>query len=402
MNTEEIVIGLIGDYKFAGLSENNVEERTVFLAVLAFILVSKTHECYLDEALLRGLEWIFEGNIDVAFLKQSHQELFDELKGYYQQSKSVLVHSLQNLKYLIEAPTLHRISPLTALKIYDRTLQRLQKMNVEDRYSKSFQYDYFPLELAQLAVSAVDSKKQLRIYEPVSEEGKLAIFSCALSKADRAFVVAEKQSPSYVTHMLTIAGVSSSQTPEKRKKTNEKFDLSVLLQPIHLNTAKTFDIEGHISDQINSLDDEGVAVAFVGHGFLTGKQHKKFREGLISRANVKAVIELPEKLLNRTTPTLFALLLSKRSSSKQISFWDLSDQFESRGRVNALMAEKVLTSENAISVSTVTVLSRDSSLAPRSYLELSPYAASTETNDARKKLVQLQEKNDQLLSKLFE
>ena len=275
-------------------------------------------------------------------------------------------------------------------------------MNVEDRYSKSFQYDYFPVELAQLAVSAVDSKKQLRICEPVSEDGKLAIFSCALSNADRAFVVAEKQSPSYVTHMLAIAGVSSSHPPEKRKKTNEKFDVSVLLQPIHLNTAKTFDIEGHISDQINSLDDEGVAIAFVGHGFLTGKQHKNFREGLISRGNVKAVMELPEKLLNRTTPTLFALLLCKRNSSKQISFWDYSDLFETRGRVNALIVDKVLTSENAVSVNTFTLLSKDSSLAPRSYLQLSSYSASTETNETRKKLAQLQEKNDQLLSKLFE
>lgn len=100
MNTEEMVIGLIGDYKFAGLSEGNVEERKTFLAMLAFILVSKTHEGYFDEVLQRGFESTFEGDIDFAFLKQSHQELFDELKGYYQQSKFVLAHSFQNLKYL--------------------------------------------------------------------------------------------------------------------------------------------------------------------------------------------------------------------------------------------------------------------------------------------------------------
>lgn len=398
MNTEEFTIGLISDYKYAGFKEEDIEQRKVFLAVLAFILVSKTHEDYLDEVLLQGVDHLCCIESEIAMLKQSHQALLDEIKGYYAQARSLTERVFESLLPSVTNTSLHGITKLSALEIYDRTLQRLQKMNVEDNLSRSFRYDYFPVELAELVIRLTESKNNIHLAELFGADGRFTCMCSALSDTSQASVVAEKQSPTYIKHMLTITGVSSSDVFASSKDVNGDFDVSILLQPNSTND--DINTESAINDQLHSLNDNGVAIAIVGRGFLTVEQHKEFRISLIENGNVKSVIELPKKLLSPNTPQLFALVLCKSNPSTEVSFWYHGEHYLSKGRINILSLEGLIAPENAHSVNSTTVRSKNASLMPRSYAQVGTGEKISRTREARKKLLHLQEKNDRQIAHL--
>lgn len=402
MNTEEIVIGLIEDYKFAGLVAEKTEQRQVFLAILAFILVSKAHDNYLDKFFKESFKSQFKEDNEFKFSKPSHHALFDEIKHYYQQQNAVAISSFQNLKSLIENSAVNDISSLTALEIYDRTLQRLQKMNVADRISKTFPYDYFPIELAKFVVDAVDDKKQLNVNDPVSLDGRLTSMCCALTDTKLAAIVSDKQSPIYLNHMLTVAGVEESNTSDCNLGIAGKFDLSILLQPNQTKTAYAFDIEGLITEQLQLLNDDGLCIAFVRQGFLIGKLHQKFRRQLITAQNIKTIIELPTKLISPTYPSLFAMILQKDNKTDTVEFVNLSTSFEPFGKINRFVADMPLQVKNSAHfvVNIEKIINSNYSLISKSYFSLEK-CKGVNHEQLRQRLCELQLNNDKNLNSLL-
>lgn|SRR3990167_11027 len=394
MNTEDIVISLIEDFKFASLLPENPEQRKTFLAILAAILVSKTHNNYLDEILSTSFKAEFKNTHELEFLKRSHRALFDELKANYQLSSSISRSAFNALEPLIQNLQLKNISPPLAVDIYERTLQRLQKMNVVDRSSRLFQYDYFPPELAQFVAKVADRNKGLAVCDTTGGDGKLAIMTCSFLNITFAAVSCEQQSPTYVAHMLAIAGVYKSVASECIKASDAKFDLTILLQPEPTKT------EELINTHITSLSDNGLCIALVGQGLLVGKQHLEFRRRLLAGGLVKAVIELPAKLLSPATPALFALLLSKGEPTRQVIFESYSENCVAKGRVNSLNVDEHTKPEFSLSVSSDSIPTDSSNLTPKSYLQLLPSASSFDIPALRSQLTKLQEKNDESLLQL--
>lgn len=400
MNTEEITIGLIGDYKYVGFKEENIEQRKAFLAVLAFILVSKTHEDYLDEPLLRGVDHLCGIENNVAMLKESHQDLLDEIKAYYGQSRSMTEKAIDCLLPLVTNSSLQGMSALNALEIYDRTLQRLQKMNVEDNLSRAFQYDYFPVELAVLVTRLTEGRGNIHLAELHSADGRFACMCSAISGTFHASIAAEKQSPDYIKHMLTVAGISSSDVRVSSKDFKSDFDISIMVTPT--NNSDALDIASAIKDQLKSLNDDGIAIAIVGRGILTVEQHKEFRSSLIENGNVKSVIELPAKLLTPNTPELFAVVLCKRNPTNMISFWCHGESYLSKGRINALTLEGLIDPESSVSVDRENVKKQNLNLMPRSYSNVGSSRIDMQIDKLRKKLPELQQKNDRSLEQVEE
>lgn len=394
MNTEDLVISLIEDYKFAGLLPENLEHRKTFLAILAALLVSKTHNNYLDELLINSFSDGFKNTCEFAFLKQSHRALFNELKASYLQSSSVSQSAFNSIKPLIEHQQLKGISIISAVEIYDRTLQRLQKMNIADRSSRLFQYDYFPAELAQFVAKLARSNEGVAVCEPSSNDAKMAIMTCSYLDVTFAAVSCEKQSPDYVAHMLAIAGVHKSVASESPISSDTKFNLTLLLQP---EPAK---IEELINSHVPALADNGLCIALVGQGFLVGKQHLEFRKQLLANGFVKAVIELPAKLLSPATPALFALLLSKGDSTRQVTFESYGDHLVTKGRINVLKAGEHGNPEFSLSISSDSIPPDNANLTPKSYLQLLPSANELDIGKLRSQLSELQEKNDTYLMQL--
>jgi hypothetical protein len=394
MNTEDLVISLIEDYKFAGLLPENLEHRKTFLAILAALLVSKTHNNYLDELLINSFSDGFKNTCEFAFLKQSHRALFNELKASYLQSSSVSQSAFNSIKPLIEHQQLKGISVISAVEIYDRTLQRLQKINVADRSSRLFQYDYFPVELAQFVAKLARSNEGVAVCEPSSNDAKMAIMTCSYLDVTFAAVSCEKQSPVYVAHMLAIAGVHKSVASESPISSDTKFNLTLLLQP---EPAK---IEELINSHIPALADNGLYIALVGQGFLVGKQHLEIRKQLLAKGFVQAVIELPAKLLSPATSALFALLLSKGDPTRQVTFESYSDHFVTKGRINVLNAGEHGNPEFSLSISSDSIPPDNANLTPKSYLQLLPSANELDIGKLRSQLSELQEKNDTYLMQL--
>ena len=394
MNTEDLVISLIEDFKFAGLLPENLQQRKTFLAIFAALLVSKTHNNYLDELLITSFSDGFKNTCEFAFLKQSHRVLFDELKSSYQQSSSLSQSAFNSIKPLIEHQQLSGISIISAVEIYDRTLQRLQKMNIADRSSRLFQYDYFPVELAQFAAKLAGRKKGLAVCEPSSNDAKMAIMTCSYLDVTFAAVSCEKQSPDYVAHMLAIAGVHESVASEGPISSDTKFDLTLLLQ---LETAR---IEELINSHVPALADSSLCIALVGQGFLVGKQHLEIRKQLLAKGFVQAVIELPAKLLSPATPALFALMLSKGDPTRKVTFESYSDHFVTKGRNNVLHIDENAKPEFSLSVSSDSIPADNANLVPRSYMQIQSTDGGLNIVDIRKQLLELQQTNDNYLRQL--
>lgn len=396
MNTEDLVISLIEDYKFAGLLPENLEHRKTFLAILAAILVSKTHNNYLDELLINSFSAEFENTCEFAFLKPSHRELFDELKDSHPQSSSVSQSTFNSIKPLIEHQQLKGISAISAVEIYEKTLQRLQKMNVADRSSRLFQYDYFPTELAQFVAKLAGGNRGLSVCEPSSNDAKMSITTCSYLDVTFAAVSCEKQSPEYVAHMLAIAGVHKYVASEGLISSDTKFDLTLLLQP---EPAK---VEELINSHVPAFADNGLCIALVGQGFLVGKQHLEFRKQLLANGFVQAVIELPAKLLSPSTPALFALLLSKGDPTRQVTFESYGDHFVTKGRINVLNVGGHAKPEFSLSVSRDSIPSDNANLVPRSYMQIQSTDGGLNISEIRKQLLELQHANDHYLKQLCE
>lgn len=403
MNTEEIVIGLISDYKYAGLKEEDIEQRKAFLAVLAFILVSKTHKNYLDEALLQGLDHLCGIDNGIAMLKQSHQALLDEIKGYYSQEKSLTERALDSLLPIVKNTCLNDIPAISALEIYDRTLQRLQKMNVENNLSRSFKYDYLPVELAELAIQLTEEKSNINLAEVFSSDGRFACMFSALSDISHASVIAEKQSPTYIKHMFAIAGVTSLDISASSEDFKNDFDVSILLQSNDSETIKAVDLEMAMSAQLKSLKDKGVAIAFVGQGFLIGKLHQKFRRQLITARNIKSIIELPTKLFSPTYPSLFAMILQKDHKADTVEFVNLSASFEPYGKINRFVADMPSQDKNSAHfvVHIETIINSNYSLIPKSYASVEK-CKRVNHEQLRQRLCELQLNNDKNLKSLLQ
>ncbi|WP_022944234.1 N-6 DNA methylase [Pseudoalteromonas ruthenica] len=282
-----------------------------------------------------------------------------------------------------------------------------------------------------------------RSYDPYALTGELSIYYSINSDVELAATETLVQSSPYIIHMLYIAGVenidsqnsfglaqqaniepamadvaltlldpTSSKEDEHLQKLDNEPMFSVADGRILEDTVPAkFKDHAFIQHLLYSIKEGGTAIIFLGKGPLHREIEKNARAYLLENNLVEAVIELPAKLINPRTVSLYALILKKGRISKNVKFIDASHCYEATGRVNQLAnideIYSLYTSEpsvagKAISKTADEIISNDYLLIPASYL--SGYEATENALnlvEIRKELIERAIENDVKLNHIF-
>ncbi|WP_375276880.1 N-6 DNA methylase [Alteromonas australica] len=379
MSVEKIVLELTSCINHAGLNEQRIAERELFLCLVATLLVNNLEERRYDNLFsvlftenenTTAIERLEEVIQQTSFQRLSHHELFNELKDRLAKlsaAKTTLL--LRETAYLFTQRIAEGLSRQEAISTYSHVLQRLQQMNVEDKLSEDFQYHDTPYCLAKLIHTLVKHSEAQAVYDPFALSGELAAKYAALSQLECSYTETVHQASSYLQHMLTIAGAnkaSALETNSLSAKANVDQGIAnvafALLEPASFNPdedgpkLKVFDSADNDSDGrikadsytekypehafiqqvLYALSENGTGIVFVGKGPLHREVEDKGRRLLVDKNYVDAVIELPPKLITHRTVPLFALVLKKNKQTGTIKFVDASDCYTAKGRMNVL------------------------------------------------------------------
>ena len=453
MNIEKAVIELTSNINHAGLNEQIVDERLLYLCLIAVVLINKVeanahHELlkmlFTQTAKTGEFEDLLNNLEKFNFTKRSHYRLYVEL---IERLKLLDIEKLKKLlnesSHLLTLDAVEGISKTNAVQIYSHTAQRFQKMNVQDKLSDDFVYQDIPSCFGELASKLVNNDKKHTIYDPYALTGELSIYYSINSNVELATTETLVQSSPYIIHMLYIAGVenndckdsfglaqqaniepamadvaltlldpTSSKEDEHLQKLDNEPMFSVADGRIIEDTVPAkFKDHAFIQHLLYSIKEGGTAIIFLGKGPLHREIEKNARAYLLENNLVDAVIELPAKLINPRTVSLYALVLKKGRISRNVKFVDASHCYEAIGRVNQLAdideIYSLYTSESSIAGKAISqtadeIISNDHLLIPASYL--SGYEATEKTlnlGEIRKELIELAIENDVKLNHLF-
>jgi hypothetical protein len=448
MNIEKNVIDLVDSMNFMGLNQKDTEQRKLFLCLITFIMMNcennKKHQEILNQLFILAKQdkvcddIFFKLESAVSKIKsQSHQVIMLELKQRLLAIKPNLATLLGNISWSEEFLRNNHINQLDKIVVYDRLLQRLQGMNVKDKLAADFTYSNMPVEFAQLTHALVGDKGGLEIYDPYSNESELITFYANIASVIKVKIAESKQTETYIHHKLLLANVTDfeidedpyDQTSDPLENFNVIFTIIDPVTSSKLLKKEIDDLEEkeevstsddlkkikypehrYIKHIYDSLDKDGVGIVFIGKGPLHRKTEKEERNILLTLNAVDVVIELPTKLLGPKTPSMYAVVLKKSRSSNSVLFIDASASFKPQGRKNNLVdAEKIGAllhsknlDDNCCRVPVTTLIKADSSLVVSNFVSSESL---TEVNideaGMRKKVNNLQQKNDELIQKLF-
>lgn len=454
MNIEKAVIDFTSNINHAGLNEQIVDERLLYLCLIAVVLINKveanTHHELLTMLLTQTAK---TGEFDDLL---NNLEKFNFTKRSYYRLYLELIERLKELdtekrKYLLNQSShyltldiIEGISRTDAVVIYNHTVQRLQQMNVKDKLSDHFIYQDIPSCFGELASKLVNNGKKHKIYDPYALTGEVSIYYSINSNVELATTETLVQSSPYIIHMLYIAGVenidsqnsfglaqqaniepaiadvaltlldpTSSKDDEQLQKLEDDEPMFSVAdgRVIEGTVPAKFKDHAFIQHLLYSIKKGGTAIIFLGKGPLHREIEKKARAYLLENNLVEAVIELPAKLINPRTVSLYALVLKKGRNNSDVKFIDASHCYEATGRVNqlsnidevySLYSSESSVAGKAISKTADDIISNDYLLIPASYL--SGYKTTEKTlniEEIRKELIERAIENDVKLNHIF-
>jgi len=439
MNIEKAVIELTDSINHAGLNEQIINERELFLCLVTVIfiniiekkkydeLLTILFECKKDES---NLETLSSKLTIFNFIKSSHRAVYQETIDRLQQISVDKQH--QVLSKTSHLPSLELIQSITkkdAIVIYGHILQRVQGMNMVDKLSPDFEYQDIPSCFSELVSKLVNKTTKHCIYDPYAMTGELVSHYASDNQVGEVITETILQSSSYLNHLLSIASVedikalhsfslsseanikpmtadvaltlldpTASKDDEKlQKEADDEPMLAVADKRIKDKTVPTkFKEHGFVQHLLYSLKDNGTAIIFLGKGPLHREVEKNARAFLIDNNFVDAVIELPPKLIKPRTVSLYALVLKKGRTDNLVKFINSSDCYEAVGRVNKLAKlddiYELYNSKNSVSSRMVLkevnqVVANDYLLIPSSYL--SDFKTASNSIDLKEVRVQL-------------
>ena len=452
MNIEKAVIELTSNINHAGLNEQIVDERLLYLCLIAVVLINKVeanahHELlkmlFTQTAKTGEFEDLLNNLEKFNFTKRRHYRLYVEL---IERLKLLDIEKLKKLlnesSHLLTLDAVEGISKTNAVQIYSHTAQRFQKMNVQDKLSDDFVYQDIPSCFGELASKLVNNDKKHTIYDPYALTGELSIYYSINSNVELATTETLVQSSPYIIHMLYIAGVenndckdsfglaqqaniepamadvaltlldpTSSKEDEHLQKLDNEPMFSVADGRIIEDTVPAkFKDHAFIQHLLYSIKEGGTAIIFLGKGPLHREIEKNARAYLLENNLVDAVIELPAKLINPRTVSLYALVLKKGRISRNVKFVDASHCYEASGRINKLskvdeIVKLYHSQSNVFGKSSIKkvahIITNDYLLIPSSYFTKYK-AANTTVNLAliREQVISQAQKSDQALEKI--
>lgn len=443
MNIDKLVIELVQNYNYSGLTPINTNDRKLYLCLVAFIL--KSHELNIpqnkySELLLRidnlnsanddGVKAIIS-SIDNCSLQAIHL-IFKELQQHIANTSCDFQKLKEELDWFYSSINAEEITQPNMVILYDKLQQRLQKMNDPDILSSDFIYSNLPFELSELIYRLSGKKSFESIYDPLAKDAELTTFITSLASTEKAYIANLKQTETYIRHKLLLSDVMEYCIDDvlDKIKFNNKFDFAfTYIDPITssaLVKKKESDVSsvensksqqtqeypehGYIRQIYDSLSDDGIGIIFVGKGPLHRKIETENRNQLLALNAVDAVIELPTKIVTPKTPTLYALILKKNRTNDTVTFIDASENYNHAGRKNTLVnidsiINKYLTtmpSDTCIRVNVDTLIANDCSLVVSNYISpITIENININEQEIRDKLQVLQKKNDLLIMKLI-
>lgn len=404
MNLEKAVIELTDCINHAGLNEQIIEERKVYLCLIATILVHLAEHRRYDEFLSalfaspstnswhESLSQILD---TTTFSNTSHRFLFQEvlerLATLSDEKRALL---LSNTSHILSIEVLQKITKFDAITLYSHLLQRLQAISIDNKLAIGFPYQDIPSFFSDLMHRLVSNPRAHSIYDPYAMTGELAIYYALNTNIELVTTESLLQTSAYLSHMLCISGVADINAMQSYglapvpNISPEIADVAfTLLDPTtsrhdenidaENNAGKKYTEHAFIKQILYALKNNGIGIIFLGKGPLHRESETNEREYLVNNNLVEAVIELPPKLITPRTISLYALVLKKNRNNKLIKFIDASTYFETVGRRNQLSKLdeicKLFNSNKSVSGSlsiqtTEDVLANGASLSPSSYL----------------------------------
>jgi hypothetical protein len=439
MNIEKAVLELTDNINHAGLNEQLINERELFLCLVTVIFINIIEKKKYDELLKvlfefeqneSNLEKLSNKLISFNFVKSSHRTVYQELTDRLQQISVDKQHQvLSKTSHLPYLELIQSITKKEAIVTYGHILQRIQGMNMVDKLSPDFEYQDIPSCFSELVNKLVNKTTKHSIYDPYAMTGELVSHYASDNQVGEVITETILQSSSYLNHLLSIAGAddiktlysfslsseanikpmiadvaftlldpTASKDDEKlQKEADDKPMLAVADKRIKNKTVPAkFKEHGFVQQLIYSLKDNGTAIIFLGKGPLHREIEKNARAFLIDNNFVDAVIELPPRLIKPRTVSLYALVLKKGRTNDIVKFINASDCYEAVGRVNKLAKlddiYELYNSKSSVSSRMVLkevnqVIANDYLLIPSSYL--SDFKTTSNSIDLKEIRVQL-------------
>ncbi|KAF7764688.1 hypothetical protein PCIT_b0736 [Pseudoalteromonas citrea] len=378
MITNELTIKYVEAYKGSDLLPANLDERLSFLALLTIDLLANIEDGKYQNFLESLLVSDDIKSIDVEKFDFTDSEELVVKQALTNLSDEKFNKLLNRFNEIREAFDLSELTRIDSIVIYEQTLKLLQEPKVFELIqsdAKGFDFQLRPDDFSRLIASIVKSNEKLKVYDAMASTGEVSNYLAQLNPHWHFTTESLLQNPYYLVHKFVLAGnddcvvsqsYSLNSTPfvkastfdlafalyeptavrksasPKVKKSKEGGSLSGHYDPkrIDLNIISTqYNDHALIQHLIWSINETGIAIAFVGRGALQRIEEAKSRHYLVQNNYVDAVIQLPTSLISARTVDLFAVILRKNKQTDDIVFIDASTYFDRDIKRNKLVRE---------------------------------------------------------------
>lgn len=378
MMTNELAVKFVEAYKDSDLLPANLDERLSFLALFSIYLLSSI-ECGKYQSFL-------ESTLVADDIKLIDVEKFEFTESEQLVVKQVIAHLndekinklLSSFNEIHEAFDLSKLTRIDSITFYEQTRKLLQEPKVFELIqsdAKGFDFQLRPDDFSRLIASIVKSNEKIAVYDAMASTGELSNYLAQLNPHWHFTTESQLQNPYYLVHKFVLArnddcivsqSYSLNSTPfieastfdlafalyeptavrkasgSKVKKSREGGSLSGHYDPKRIDLdiiPSQYNDHALIQHLIWSINETGIAIAFLGRGALQRIEEAKSRKFLIENNFVDAVIQLPTSLISARTVDLFALILRKNKQSDDIVFIDASSYFNRDIKRNKLVRE---------------------------------------------------------------
>jgi len=378
MITNELAVKFVEAYKDSDLLPANLDERLSFLALLTIDLLANIEDGKYQNFLESLLVSDDIKSIDVEKFDFTDSEELVVKQALTNLSDEKFNKLLNRFNEIREAFDLSELTRIDSIVIYEQTLKLLQEPKVFELIqsdAKGFDFQLRPDDFSRLIASIVKSNEKLKVYDAMASTGEVSNYLAQLNPHWHFTTESLLQNPYYLVHKFVLAGnddcvvsqsYSLNSTPfvkastfdlafalyeptavrksasPKVKKSKEGGSLSGHYDPkrIDLNIISTqYNDHALIQHLIWSINETGIAIAFVGRGALQRIEEAKSRHYLVQNNYVDAVIQLPTSLISARTVDLFAVILRKNKQTDDIVFIDASTYFDRDIKRNKLVRE---------------------------------------------------------------
>jgi type I restriction enzyme M protein len=373
------ILSLVNTFQHQSFMSLN-EFTELFAACSAWLKLTDDNkldklQAYSGKATKEQLSEVLNNNVDVHFTSRKWQLTDEKL--------SELLHSM------------HQLLSAQAISYKDLSISINQLIDDAGKKTGSIS---IPNELCQLGVSLLGNQVG-SVYCPYNNGNDFAIH---LPKTSEKYGESASESDvfnAYVHNILLdnnfhIVNSDPISSPHYMGDNGLKqFSSSVAMPPFNVNNKykNINDIWDRFPEKSLMSDvyflrhmlaqTENIVVCFVANGFLfrTAAGEKQFKQDLVNRHWIKAVISLPEKLLSNTGIPLSIIVLDKNKTNDHVNFINAStDRFikkTSRTRNQLINVDEIISAYNSAEdtlfsehSSILNIVENDYNLSPNRYV----------------------------------